>query len=1186
MKTRGKILTILVLCGACQLSANGQSLQATVDITPDTLYLGSDGRWVTCDIRLPEPYDVADVDIGTLRLAGQLQTAGSSTGQTGNVLTVKFERSEVEVIVAPFAPGEVELTLTGQLRDGTEFEGSDTIRVTTGEEEQYTITPSAGPNGSISPASPVTVTRGDSQQFIAEPDVGYEVDTWYVNEDVVQMGGTAYTLSNIQADHAVHVTFSQLQYTVTPSAGANGSIDPANPVTVTYGSSQEFSAEPDVGYEVDAWYVNEDVVQMGGTAYTLSNIQADHTVHVTFSQLQYTVTPSAGPSGSILPAGPVALGSGESQEFTAQPDAGCGVDTWYLDGDVAQVGGISYTLDNIQTGHTVHVTFTQVQYTVTPSAGLNGSIDPDSPVTVAAGARVEFTAEPDVDYEVDTWYLDDSADQIGGTDYTLSNIHEDHEVYVTFKRPSSYSLGSIDFDDDEQFATHVVTNNAVVPDHPDRTRIHVERVVGLDPDPKGMMWMHNLLNLDPTSPGYWEMVNARVKGFFCETDADELLIRFKYLFSASGPGVQLVIYLSDVPELLDHDDPDREEHYLEVARLAAPPVGRPGAEGSGRLGTFEQVVSTGHLDLRKGTWIEFELLEPEISNSVLIDSWDSAVQCYGICLDTNWDNFIDVADFLKVIGECGQDAVGNRACLEGVFSADGTVDPVDLASWDWALNANDRLLNFCGVPLIGESTTAGSSGQSGGQEFGASLPAELSNLLVAGKRGAHDPPSKLKDGLYAFNNNSQFTGWSTPVSERCGIKLVQGSTGEIYQLNSEMGVLRLSGETEVVVPPGAIQLTDSKEPRYNRPATVYVGLQSEGPDSFGRPILDAAFDADYAYVLPVVVRPDGNEPYTAAAKLQLLSQASPPYQVVKLYDDPPLPGDNQFRNALREIELDSAGNVYVLNVHSLNESDILWRYKPDGTVERLDLGRPDTSHHVPTPIGMHISRTTDMLYMGSGRLDPASANSAMVYGFSTGAALSLDRSIQISGMQHVTGITEDPATGSLYVVGFNMDYVPEYPTPFGLPFYQPCLAQVPVDSDNVQASSLFDPAFHDLALPTSVLWTGSAATDCFPSDFSTYNDWVFLGRPACWCTPYQCDGDVDAATEGLLNYRVYLTDFRAVLANWKKTIDDPTLDPCADIDHRPEGPAKYRVYTNDLSTVLANWQKIDTDLAGDCPRTE
>ncbi|MBA7654412.1 hypothetical protein ES703_62290 [subsurface metagenome] len=42
------------------------------------------------------------------------------------MLMAKFSRSEVQDIVEP---GEVELTVTGRLTDGTKFEGSDTIIV-------------------------------------------------------------------------------------------------------------------------------------------------------------------------------------------------------------------------------------------------------------------------------------------------------------------------------------------------------------------------------------------------------------------------------------------------------------------------------------------------------------------------------------------------------------------------------------------------------------------------------------------------------------------------------------------------------------------------------------------------------------------------------------------------------------------------------------------------------------------------------------------------------------------------------------------------------------------------------------------------------------------------------------------------------------------------------------------------
>jgi hypothetical protein len=110
--------------------------------------------------------------------------------------------------------------------------------------------------------------------------------------------------------------------------------------------------------------------------------------------------------------------------------------------------------------------------------------------------------------------------------------------------------------------------------------------------------------------------------------------------------------------------------------------------------------------------------------------------------------------------------------------------------------------------------------------------------------------------------------------------------------------------------------------------------------------------------------------------------------------------------------------------------------------------------------------------------------------------------------------------------------------------------------------------------------------ECFPNTYSTYNDWVAMGRPDCWCAPYQCDGDVDGATQGLSKFRIYGNDLTLLVANWKRKIDDPLLNPCADVDHKSQGLSKFRVYGNDLTKLVGNWKKKDADLPGDCPRPE
>ncbi len=70
-----------------------------------------------------------------------------------------------------------------------------------------------------------------------------------------------------------------------------------------------------------------------------------------------TIIASAGSGGGITPNGSTNKNAGDSQLFTASPNAGASVNQWLLDGALAQTGGTTYTLSNIQTDHTVQVTF-------------------------------------------------------------------------------------------------------------------------------------------------------------------------------------------------------------------------------------------------------------------------------------------------------------------------------------------------------------------------------------------------------------------------------------------------------------------------------------------------------------------------------------------------------------------------------------------------------------------------------------------------------------------------------------------------------------------------------------------------------------------------------------------------------------------------------------------------------------
>ena len=110
-----------------------QIILATIDFDPDTLNLKSKGKWITCYIELPESYDMGDIALSTIKLNDEVLAESRPTeiGDYDNDglpdLMVKFDMSAVQQILE--VGNEVKITVSGELNEGTAFEGSDKIRV-------------------------------------------------------------------------------------------------------------------------------------------------------------------------------------------------------------------------------------------------------------------------------------------------------------------------------------------------------------------------------------------------------------------------------------------------------------------------------------------------------------------------------------------------------------------------------------------------------------------------------------------------------------------------------------------------------------------------------------------------------------------------------------------------------------------------------------------------------------------------------------------------------------------------------------------------------------------------------------------------------------------------------------------------------------------------------------------------
>jgi hypothetical protein len=517
-------------------------------------------------------------------------------------------------------------------------------------------------------------------------------------------------------------------------------------------------------------------------------------------------------------------------------------------------------------------------------------------------------------------------------------------------------------------------------------------------------------------------------------------------------------------------------------------------------------VQTGSLDLSKGSWVELELVGSgrnastfHVSGGLKLASASgqgqvvcdnvaaSVVQCSGICMDFDGSDFVNLMDFLLMVGSLGEttDAVKGDSlhCLEGPFSSDGYVDTQDVLSKDWVLSDASRQ-NLCVHPPSLRATSSGiayassvapaSAGQLAAQASDGGL---AQGLLVLEKEYRSD--SFGSDWLGLFTADGQFApGYSVRgVPSHCNARLVQGGDQGIFLVNLDKGILRLDASCDVVIPPGKVCFAGN--PAGPATTTVYVGIQA---NVSGRPILDVAFDKlGYAYVVPVVAQEDGGEPYVAAAKLKLTS-GNPPYEVNQVYAIAKDAKDNACYDSLREIEVDASGNVYVLNAHRLNESDTLWKFDAQGTnTGTLVLGKRDAEgfSFVPDPVALCLSEKTQTLYLASGLCDryisnagQADPNGTWLYRFSM-VDLSAGTPIRIRNVQHVTAITADPEKGSLWVAGIWKSVVKSRAPgrPVDVTYYA-CIAKVPENAGGPVLADVVDQVISGPSLLVSAVWTG------------------------------------------------------------------------------------------------------------------
>jgi len=271
----------------------------------------------------------------------------------------------------------------------------------------FTITASAHGPGSITPSGAVTIPKGQDFDFTIAPDPpNNSIDSVVV--DGVNKGAVeTYEFSNVQSNHTIAAYFSVTYYTITASAGPNGSIAPSGSVHVLFGGYPSFTITPDPGYIILGVFV-DGTLQGRMASYTFPAVFSDHSINATFAPDTFAVTIATDLAGLSVIVDGNTVTSPASRSWTYRSNHTLsvvdtvpnGVNSRFVWSSWSNGGSKSQTVSPIaNTTYTANFT---TQYLLTMIGGPGGTVTPATDF-FNSGQVVQIQAIPSPYYHFQTW---------------------------------------------------------------------------------------------------------------------------------------------------------------------------------------------------------------------------------------------------------------------------------------------------------------------------------------------------------------------------------------------------------------------------------------------------------------------------------------------------------------------------------------------------------------------------------------------------------------------------------------------------------------------------------------------------------------------------------------------------------------------------------------------------------------
>lgn len=302
----------------------------------------------------------------------------------------------------------------------------------------------SSPGGRIDPSDPYMVDYdGCTQNTTGVPDPGYYLsylrpvfedgDSYMSSESFA----TNNQICNLRTNLTWNAVFDRQWFNVSASVDpANaGMIVPSGNTTATYGQNLSFTSTAFSGFKLGD--ITDNGVSQGAVSPYNITVTGNHVIVAHFRPDVLTITAVAGQGGVIEPNGTVNVTFGNTQCFNITAFSNYFISSVEVDGtDLGnQTSPFTYCFPNVTRNHSINASFLKYAYTITPSAGVGGSISPSTVQNVTIGGSASFTITADSCYTIGNVIIDGTSlgPQVSPYTYQFTNVSADHTIHGDFQ---------------------------------------------------------------------------------------------------------------------------------------------------------------------------------------------------------------------------------------------------------------------------------------------------------------------------------------------------------------------------------------------------------------------------------------------------------------------------------------------------------------------------------------------------------------------------------------------------------------------------------------------------------------------------------------------------------------------------------------------------------------------------------